>query len=279
MADGARARLRPSPLTRVALRLDHASIAVPDLAEAVEQLDRRLGLRATGSPQAPERHSRVYLHRSYLEVSAGSAGAGWQATLFFLRFDDPAALRTHLDGVGMQYRFGQYEGVDGTWDDVEIRAGTVPLPMLVRRTTPPAVARDWPPALGQTHPCGARTLAAVHLEVPSLKEAVEAYRRLLGAEQVSWADHKRRARGKASARLASGEIVLHEGVSGAALGLVLGVPSLAATRIALEGRFAPVDEDVAWMHRGQTFGLRLGFAELGGGPAGRGSRSDPSTGR
>jgi hypothetical protein len=247
---------------RVALRLDHASVAVPDLAAAVEHLDRRLGLRASVSPEAPGHHSRVYLHRSYLEVSAGSAGAGWEATLFFLRFHDPVVLRTHLDDVGMAYRFRDYEGVDGTWDDVEIRAGTVPLPTLVRRTAPPAVARDWPPALVQTHSCGARTLAAVHVEVPSIGEAVEAYRRLMGAEQVTWADNERRAQGKASVRLVSGEIVLREGVSGGGLGLVLGVPSLATTRTALEGRVAWMDENVAWLDPDETFGLRLGFAEL-----------------
>ena len=235
---------------------------MPDLAAAVDHLGQRLGLRASVSPEAPERHSRVYLHRSYLEVLAGSAGAGWETQLFFLRFNDPVALQAHLDDVSIAYRFSEYEGVDGTWDDVEIRAGTVPLPMLVRRTAPRAVARDWPPALVQTHPCGARTLAAVHVEVPAIEEAVEAYRRLLGAEQVSWADKERRAQGKASVRLASGEIVLHEGDSGGALGLVLGVRSLATTRTALESRLAWRDEKVVWVDPHETFGLRLGFAEL-----------------
>ena len=199
---------------RVALRLDHGSVAGPGLAAAIEHLDRRLGLRASVSPEAPDRHSRVYLHRSYLEVSAGAGGAGWEATLFCLRFDDPEALRAHLDDVGIGYRFGEYEGVDGTWDDVEIRAGAVMLPRLIRRTAPRAVARDWPPPLADTHRCGARTLAAVHVEVPSLEEAVEAYRRLPGADHVSWADNERRARGQACARLATGEIVLHKWVSG-----------------------------------------------------------------
>jgi hypothetical protein len=41
------------------------------------------------SPAAPERHSRVYLDRSYLEVSARPGGSGWSATLFFLRFRGP----------------------------------------------------------------------------------------------------------------------------------------------------------------------------------------------
>lgn len=243
------------------LWLDHASIAVPVLAAAAEHLDRRLGLRTTVSPEAPERHSRVFLHRSYLEVSTWGGG-GWEATSFFLRFDDPKVLRAHLDGAGIEYRFGEYEGVDGNWDDFELHAGTVPLPILVRRTGPPAVARDWPPALVQTHPCGARTLAAVHVEVPFIDEAVEAYQRLLGAEKVSWAHDERRTRRRASARLASGEIILHEGASREGLGLVLGVPSLATTRAALEGRVALADDNGAWLDRDETFGLRLGFAEL-----------------
>jgi hypothetical protein len=70
------------------LRLDHALVVEPDLPGAVEHLVRRLGLRATMSPQARDRHSRVYLDRSYLEVSAGSGGEDWSATMFFLRFDD-----------------------------------------------------------------------------------------------------------------------------------------------------------------------------------------------
>lgn len=251
--------------TRLPFWLDHAAVVVPDLAAAVEHLDRRLGLWARVSPEAPERHSRVYLHRSYLEVSARAGAAGWEATVFFVRFDDPEALRTHLDGAGIAYRFGEYEGVDGTWDDVELRAGAVPMPMFVRRTAPRTVARDWPPALAETHRCGARTLAAVHVEVPSLDEAVEAYRRLLGAGAVSWADAERRPGvGRAHARLASGQIVLQEGGPREVLGLELGVPSLAATRTALEGRLLQTDGGVAWLDPDEAFGLRLGFAELEG---------------
>ena len=246
---------------RVALRLDHASVAVPDLAVAIRHLDRRLGLRASLSPQAPERHSRVYLDRSYLEVAAGSAETGWMATLFFLRFDDPNALRARLDDGGIEYRFGAYEGVDGTWDDVEIRVGTVPLPTLTRRIAPETIASGWPPALSENHRCGARTLSAVHLEVPSLDEAVDAYRRLLGAEQVPWPDHRRGT--QARVRLASGEIVLREGGSGSISGIVLGVPTLAETRAFLEGRLPSTGGEVAWLAPDETFGLRLGFAELG----------------
>lgn len=247
----------------VPLRLDHASVAVPDLRAAVEHLDRRLGLRATVSPEAPGRHSRVYLDRSYLEVSAGSQGRGWEATLFFLRFDDPHVLRAHLETAGIAYRFDEYEGVDGTWDDVEIGFGAVPLPTLIRRTAPAAIARDWPPPLAETHRCGARALAAVHVEVPSLGEAIEAYRSLLGADERAWTTELRSERGWVHVPLASGELVLHEGGPGRIAGIVIGVPSVDATRAALGERLGPTDGGVAWLDPAETFGLRLGFTELG----------------
>ena len=247
----------------VPLWLDHASIAVPDLTSAIEHLDRRLGLRATVSPEAPERHSRVFLDRSYLEVSTGS-GRGWDANLFFLRFADPVGLRAHLDAAGIAARFGEYEGVDGMWDDVEVLVGSVPLPILVRRTAPASIASDWPPALREEHGCGARWLAAVHVEVESLEDATEAYRRLLAIHPPSRpADGTWAASGRVRLPLAAGEVVLHERSSPGGLGVVLGVPSLAAARAALGGAIGPTNEDgVAWVTAAETFGLALGFTEL-----------------
>jgi hypothetical protein len=235
--------------------LDHASISVPDLSAAVEHLDRRLGLRATPSAAAPERHSRVLLHRSYLEVSAGSSDDRWHATMFFLRFDDPDALRAHLDGAGIAYRWGEYTGVDGTWDDVEVRVGDVPLPTLIRRTAPPEIARDWPPALAEPHPCGGHTLAAVHVEVPSVAEAVEAYARLLGRDVEASPD------GPARVPLASGHLVLRQGDPGRIAGIVLGVVSYDRTRDALAASLPEPEDGVAWLDLAETHGVRVGFAE------------------
>ena len=246
----------------VALRLDHASIAVPELTAAVERLDRRSGLRATVSPEAPDRHSRVYLDRSYLEGSAGATGGNWEATMFFLNVEDPEGLRLQLDDAGVVYRSGEYEGVDGTWDEVAI-GDAAALPTIIRRTAPRAVARDWPPALARAHRSGARTLAAVHVEVPSLEEAVEAYRRLTGPGPVSTLVGERQpSSGRASVRLASGEIVLHQGRSVRIRALVLGVTSLAATRTTLGEGLGRTDEGVAWLDPVETHGLRLGFTEL-----------------
>lgn len=240
----------------LALRLDHASVAVPDLASAVEHLDRRLGLRATVSPTAPERHSRVYLDRSYLEVSVGASGGGWEASMFFLRFDDAAALRAHLDAAGIAYRFGAWEGVDGTWDDVEIRLGTVPLPTLIRRTSPADVARDWPPPLAEPHRCGARALAAVHIEVTSLAGSAEAYGRLLGTGPPM-----RVEAGEVRVLLASGEVVLREGGAERIAGIVLAVQDLEATRVVLGDAIADTRGGIAWVDPDAASGLRLGFTE------------------
>ena len=241
----------------IPLWLDHASIAVPDLAAAVERLDERLGLRATVSPAAPERHSRVYLDRSYLEVSVGPTSADhWQATMFFLRFEDPVVLRAHLDAAAIAYRFDEYGGVDGTWDDIETGVVDPSLSTLIRRTAPPDVARDWPPALAEPHRCGARSLAQVHVEVSALDEAAQGYRRLLGSAEAVASEPERVRVG-----LASGELVLHEGDSDAIVGVVLGVPSLDATRAALGGLLGPSEQGVAWVDPAETFGLRLGFTE------------------
>jgi len=192
----------------VPLWLDHASIAVPDLPAAAEDLHEKLGLAATISPAAPERHSRVCLDRTYLEVAADAGRVGWQATMCFLRFADPDALRAHLDATNLSYTFGAWEGVDGTWDDVEVRSGGVHLPTLIRRTAPVDVARDWPPALSGSHRCGARSLVAVHLEVPSLDAAAEAFSRLVGTSLSS-------ATAGAAVRvpLASGELVAAVGAT------------------------------------------------------------------
>jgi Glyoxalase-like domain len=248
--------------TRVPLWLDHVSVEVPDLAAAVEHLDSRLGLRATVSEAAPERHSRVYMDRSYLEVSARPGSAGWKATAFFLRFAERVTLRAHLEAVGLGYRFGEYEGVDGTWDDVEIIAGPLRLPTLIRRTRPSDVARDWPPTLAEPHPCGARTLAEVHVGVPSLDVALDVYGRLLmlsgNPEPVA---DPRSGRSRVELPTSSGRIVLLGGGTGEVERIVLSVASLHATRGRRQGLSQYEGDSVAWLDLAETFGLELGFIE------------------
>lgn len=69
---------------------------------------------------------------------------------------------------------------------------------------------------------------------------------------------------RARVPLASGEVVLDEGGSQGIVGIVLGVPSLEATRAALKDLLGPTEDDVAWIDADAAFGLRLGFADLEG---------------
>ncbi len=94
----------------VELGLDHVSIEVPDFADAVGRLDEQLGLHVTVSPQAPERHGRVYLDRAYLEVAANLGRRSWAVTSFFVRFSDPVGLRARLGGARLGYRCQVFEG-------------------------------------------------------------------------------------------------------------------------------------------------------------------------
>lgn len=257
----------------VRLWLDHVSLSVPRLREAIERLDTRLGLRAIPSPADPDRHSRIYLDRGYIEVSAMDAPASWVLALFFLRFDDPAQLRAHLDACGIPFRFGAYEGVDGRWDDVELESRGVPLPILVRRTHPPAIASDWPPALTTPQRSGATVLAAVHVSVPELNAAADVYARLLGsAPAVVTAPA---GRDGLAFPVGRGWIVLSEGDSPGIAGVVLGVTSLADTRKVV-GSLS--DGAIAWADPAVTDGARIGFTARPPPAAGR-SWTRPAPGK
>jgi catechol 2,3-dioxygenase-like lactoylglutathione lyase family enzyme len=241
----------------VPLHLDHVSLSVPNLREASVQLSSRLGLRSTPTSTDPDRHGRIYLDRAYLEVSSREPTDRWTFSLFFLRFGDPVYLIDQLESGGFPYRFGEYLGVDGRWDDVELDAGDVPFPILVRRTHPGKIARNWPPALEIPHRCGARTLEEVHVAVPDLEAAVDAYGRLLGGEVSMGID----AIGARQATFApeSGRIVLSKGRRPGISGIVLGVPSLAKTAEVVGIKPAA---RVLWINPAALQGLRIGFVEL-----------------
>ena len=244
------------------LRLDHVSVEVPDFADAVGRLDERFGLQVTVSPQAPGRHGRVYLDRAYLEVAAHPGSPAWAATSFFLRFSDPEALRAHLEGAGLGYRSRVYEGVDGRWEDVELDVADVPVPILVRRTEPAQVARNWPPPLDRPHRCGAVTLAAVHLPVASIEAAADIYARLLNVE-VPPALSGRRPQRRGVFHLGSATIKLVE--DGEQPAVVLGVASLQMSRAVLSSVLLPPDDEgVAWLDPSATSGLEAGLAEVHG---------------
>lgn len=237
------------------LKLDHASIAVPDMDLAVDMLAGVAGLQVTRSPADPRRHGRIYLDRSYLEVAADPSLDRWQCLLFFLRFDDPAMLDDHLAAAGIENRIGTYQGVDGTWDDVEVSLGDVPLPILVRRTHPPDIAADWPPAIKTPHPGGARTLAQVHVAVSDLAAAEEAYARLLGIPCVRQVD----SRGSPLRVFPAppGRIVLSSGPAPGITAIVIGIHATPPADAPPEGASV---EDIAWLDLPVVAAVRLGLA-------------------
>ena len=250
------------------LRLDHVSIEVPDFADASGRLDEQLGLRVTVSPQAPERHGRILLDRAYLELAAHPGSPTWAIGSFFLRFSDLEELRAHLEGVRLGYRYRVYEGVDGRWDDIELDVADVPLPILVRRTEPAEVARNWPPPLDQPHRCGAFMLAAVHLPVASIEAGADVYARLLNVE-ASALSRPGPGRRRTVFHLGSARIMLIEG--GERRAVVLGVASLETSRAILSSVLLPPDDDgIAWLHSSTNADRAFGLVE-----AGHGSVPDP----
>jgi catechol 2,3-dioxygenase-like lactoylglutathione lyase family enzyme len=244
-------------MSPIPLWLDHVSIAVPELEAARAHLEARLGLVPTVTPNAPDRHSRVYLHRTYLEVAADPTASGWRATHFFLRFSDPETLTTHLNSAGLSFRFDEYPGVDGRWDNVEIAPSGGPFPILVRRTYPPEVAADWPPPLHRPQPGGARSLLAVHVAVAEWEATLDVYRRLLPGRGVATENRDRRS---ATFAASSGRIELREAVTPAIEGIVLELASWDT----VPGSAAPIGHPprgrVEWIDPMDTFGLEFGFS-------------------
>jgi hypothetical protein len=240
------------------------SIEVPNFAAAVGRLDEELGLRVTVSPQAPGRHGRVYLDRAYLEVAGHPDIPTWVVSSFFLRFSDSKGLRAHLEGgARLRYRYGVYEGIDGRWDDVELDVADVPAPILVRRTEPADVARNWPPPLDKPHRCGAFTLAAVRLPVASIGAAADIYARLLDVEPPLALSGSGRQRRQVEFHLGSATITLVE--DGERRAIVLGVASLETSSAVLASVLLPPDDEgIAWLDPSATSDLVVGFVEVHG---------------
>jgi hypothetical protein len=247
-----------------ALVLDHASIAVPALPPAIDLLARRYALDLVPTVGAAHRHGRIYLDRTYLEVSAADR-SNWEVAAFFLGFSDLARLRRQLSLAGLAHHHQVYEGVDGRWDDVTIELADVSVPVLVRRTEPVELARNWPPPLEAAHRCGATILAEVHVPVSSLREAADLYTRLLGGEPSWVAAGGPSVHPRAVFHLGTGRVVLAEGAPEYAV--VLGVPSLATSRAVLGPALLPPDDrGVSWFARAPGPDLPLGLVPLRCGP-------------
>jgi hypothetical protein len=163
------------------LRLEHATLEVPDLTEAGDILWDRFGLRITATPEDSEGHARLYLDRSYVEVVPGTSDAdGLRLTGFYLSHPDvPSAIETLWERGLANGPAVTYRGVDGVWwDGVLTPPEGVPAPVIVQRTEPADVAADWPPALINRHPSGIERLLAVYLVTPYVAQAVEFYEQL-----------------------------------------------------------------------------------------------------
>jgi hypothetical protein len=165
------------------LRLDHATLQVPDFTETADILWERFGLRLTPTSADPEAHGRIYLDRGYVEVVPRPGEDELRLTGFYLSYPDvPSAIET-LRGRGLaSMPATPYRGVDGDWwDGVLAPPDGVPAPILVQRTAPAAVAADWPPPLRDGHPSGIERLVGVYLVTPYVAEAVDFYARLVRA--------------------------------------------------------------------------------------------------
>jgi hypothetical protein len=252
------------------LALDHVSLQAPNVDSAVRLLHDRFGLVTTRTPAAPERHGRVYLDRSYLEVAPGAEAA---LAHFFLRYDRLDHTLGALTGRGLRARAALYEGTDGVWEDVALDAGTAPpLPFLTRRTAPAEVAPDWPPPLAAPHRCGATALAAVHLRVPRLQPALDVYERLLGSQPAKLGERS------AVYRVNAGRIVLREATDlpPAIVGFELRVASLAQTRHFLSALGTGTQHADGALWADPANGWRLGFCEAAAGDPPRRAADGPA---
>jgi hypothetical protein len=254
----------------MSLVLDHISLQAPGVDSAATLLRDHFGLITTRTPAAPERHGRVYLDRSSLEVATG---AETSIALFFLRYDQLDHTLEALGGRGLRARAALYEGTDGVWEDIAIDAGTaVPLPFLTRRTTPAEAARDWPPPLTAPHPCGATALAAVHLRVPRLEPALEIYERLLGSPAAKLGERR------AVYQVHAGRIVLREATEllPAIVGFELQVASLERTQRFLSALGTTTHHADGALWTDPPNGWRLGFCEGAADEAPRGAADRPA---
>ncbi len=222
------------------LRFDHASINVASFHRAVSELDQVLGLSVSISPDAPDRHGRIFFEGCYLEISSHQEAVGWSVPLYFLGFEDLESLQTRLAHADIEFDVDEYLGVDGTWDNVELSAGTVPLPILVRRKAPIGVSLDWPPSKGEDHRCGATSIDALHINVPDLHNAKDVFARLLQDQKLP--------------------IELKQGGRPGVAAIVFKANSYETTRAELGNVFDPPDSNgVAWVTDARFSGVRLGF--------------------
>jgi hypothetical protein len=137
-------------------RLDHVSL----VAERVTL--EGLGFRVTPTPGA-EDHARVFLDRTYLELTPPRDAVEVRARAWFLRRSDLGQAADSLRAAGFRVAGpSRYRGRDGEWLDVSAsESEEAALPTLSKRLDRPE--ESWPPSLADPHPNGVTRLAALHL--------------------------------------------------------------------------------------------------------------------
>lgn len=245
----------------------------------IQLLAQRVGLIATRTPSAATRHSRVYMHRSYLEVSTPETSAAsprGSVPLFFLRFEDLEQTRRELTARGIAFDATPYQGRDGVWDNVVLTAPEgVLAPILVKRTHPLEIAREWPPAASAPQPCGARHLSGVLLPVAAGRRqaAIDFFHLLLPQAQVLPASREPVwGSTRTDVVWPGGRIALLESAASSpaatpgALGVLLAVDDLGRTRAFFDTRGVRTlpggsGAKELWLDPEETLGIALGLAE------------------
>lgn len=249
------------------VRIDHASLTVPDLGQAAARFEALLGLAARATPSAPH-HARLHLHHSYLELR--QQGDGWHLPIFFFRFEDAAGTKTALTARGMAVDGPSlYQGLDGIWSELHPQSPPdVPPAPLVRRISPPELALDWPPAGGESPSLGRLALSGVVVECSAFEAAGEHFGQLLGSVRADANNFE--ASGKSFRRLEAGggeagRIIVLEG-GGNLRGTLLSCPSLKRVRTKLSELKLWCSEDERrpgelWLDPAAMGGLLFGFVE------------------
>lgn len=158
------------------LRLDHASLYVPSLDEAVARFERAFPSAIVRTPGVRE-HARLHFDRTYLELRESAEVSAFALRHAFLRAEDLTAEAEALRARGLTVAdISRYDGADGAWSELHPRTPDVAVPLpIVRRIEPAAIARDWPPPSALDV-----RLAGVVIASPDPTAAMEHYARLTG---------------------------------------------------------------------------------------------------
>jgi hypothetical protein len=217
----------------------------PSLHDALQMLDARSGPRDR-SPGDPDRHSRVYLDRGYLEVASGRRGGDWTLSGFFARFE----IRQRCGAIRLdRLRHGSASTRRRRrWAPTRCRDGPAPDP---RPAHPPArdcadlATAPWrgTSVRGQDPRCRADNRARPGLGRRNV-HPLDRRASVVTDREVS-----------APRRLASGRIILAEGNPRITIARRRSLSETMSVVGPLEG------SPVAWLDPAITHGVQLGFVE------------------